>query len=521
MRDTHGVRAAGLQGDPSSEIIEILDDDTDAFGERGQSHTSNDLGGPKWVGPVAAVALVGLIGYGVATSTSSDTAPRAAPVTSTSAVPTTTPTTRPVPIRTEPPAPPVPYYAADPPQQYKVQYAENFLDQGGYDTQGYELRAKPGATATSGSWFSMVSLRGQQSIWGQNAIRLLSDKGSLAIAHTTLGQTSVQFSNNRSSSVQLTAFGWTDDDLVRLAESIDLDGGEPVFTDLSLIAGYEVISDVEPWLVVQGLALEQIYYGSVADPYGGVNIGVAPLDSLSATGPTLDRATAITFLLDHATPFTVDGHQAVAGMFVGQSDYGLATWTAGDHIVSVTGAMPVAQLIAIARTVHQVNAVEWDGMQFQAARNMSEGNGINTEVIEPTMVPVSYGTDNAGEPWTIRAALATYGNVRRINWDWTGYRPLQSSIATIPDETVQINTFVDNDRTYVLADLPRSVASAAELQVTRSGLAGWLDPVVIPFNDADPDADRTFAAYAFSEPGSYTARVVDPDGTVLAEWPSP
>ena len=411
----------------------------------------------------------------------------------------------------------MPYYAADPPRQYRVQFAENFLEQGGFNTEDYQLRVKPGATATSGSWFSMVSLRGQQSIWGQNAIRLQSDKGSLAIAHLPLGQTSVQFSNNKSSSVQFTAFGWTDDDLVRLAESINLGGDGPVFTDPSLIRGYQMISVVEPWLVVQGLPLEQIYYASVGDPYNGVNISVAPLQTLSETGPTIDRATALKFILDHATPFTVDGHQAVAGMWVGQSDYGLATWTAGDHIVTVAGAVPVPQLIAIARTVHQVSSTEWDGLQFQAAGNVAEGNGNNSAIIEPTMVPVSYGTDTEGEPWTVRVGLATYGKVRQINWDWTGYRSLQSTVSTTPDDTVQINTFVDNDRSYVLADLPRSVASSAVLQVSRAGL----DPVVAPFNDTGQNADRLFAAYAFSEPGPYTAQVVGPDGTVLATWPSP
>ena len=515
LRDTREVRAAGLQGDPSSEIIEILDDDTDAFGDRATSHTFNDVGGPKWVGPVAALALIGLIGYGVATSSSSGVAPKATPVTSTTGVPQTT---QPTPTTTTgPPAPPVPYYAADPPRQYRVQFAENFLEQGGFNGEDYQLRAKPGATATSGSWFSMVSLRGQQSIYAQNAYRLQSDKGSLAISHLPLGQTGVQFSNNRSSSVQLTAFGWTDDDLVRLAESITLGGGEPVFTDPSLIAGYEVISAVEPWLVVQGLPLEQIYYASVDDPYGGVNISVAPLDRLSQAGPTLDRATALKFLLDHATPFTVDGHQAVAGMWVGQSGYGLATWTAGDHIVTVAGTMPVPQLIAIARTVRQVSAREWDGMKFQAAGNSSEGAGNNAAVTPPYMVPVSYGTDTEGVGWTIRVGLAAYGKVRQINWDWTGYRSLQSTVVTTPDNTVQITTFADNDRSYVLADLPRAIAATAELQVSRGGL----DPVVAPFNDTDPNADRIFAAYAFSEPGPFTAQVVGPGGIVLATWPSP
>ena len=70
MRDTRGVRATGLLGDASAEIIEIIDDDIDVFGDRGANTTMHDTGGPRWVGPTAAVALIAIIGYGIATSTS-------------------------------------------------------------------------------------------------------------------------------------------------------------------------------------------------------------------------------------------------------------------------------------------------------------------------------------------------------------------------------------------------------------------------------------------------------------------
>jgi hypothetical protein len=68
----------------------------------------------------------------------------------------------------------------------------------------------------------------------------------------------------------------------------------------------------------------------------------------------------------------------------------------------------------------------------------------------------------------------------------------------------------------VVADLPRAVAAVGQLQIDRVGL----DPVVVPFNDAQPSSDRTFAAYAFSEPVQYTAKIVGADGSVLASWPS-
>ena len=70
-------------------IIEIIDDDGNPFGDRAQSHTIHDSGGPRWVGPAAAAALAAIIGYGIATSASSGV-PQVAPPPSTTVAPATT-----------------------------------------------------------------------------------------------------------------------------------------------------------------------------------------------------------------------------------------------------------------------------------------------------------------------------------------------------------------------------------------------------------------------------------------------
>ncbi len=513
MRDTCGVRASGLEGDSPSEIIEIFDDDTDAFGNRAPSHTTSDTGGPRWVGPVAVLALAAVIGYGVVTSDSSGGSPKIASVATTVSVPRTT---LPAPTTTVPVGPPVPYYAAEPPRQFKIQAADLQVENRDYGgDNGYQLWSTQGATATSQSWFSINSFSGSSDLSAWNAYRLQTDRGVFAIAHTPSGQSTAQFMAG-SSSVLLTAFGWSDDDLVRLAESISIDSstGTTLFADPALVEGYQLISTVDPWAAVLGQAPEQVFYATTADPFGGFYISVSPLQTEGGGDFTLDRPTALQFLLDGSTPFTVDGHSAVAGALVNQRDYALATWTAGDHIVTVTGKMTVQELIAISLTVHQVSSDEWQGMKFQAIHNASETNSHNS--VDPgtppmALVPVSFGTDAQGSAWTIRAAPVTYGNVHQIEWDWG-----TNSVTTTPDDTVQIITFVDKDRTYVLVDLPRSIAASAELHVSRAGL----DPVVVSFNDIDPKWDRTLAAYAFSELGPYTAQVVGADGTVLAAWPS-
>ena len=68
----------------------------------------------------------------------------------------------------------------------------------------------------------------------------------------------------------------------------------------------------------------------------------------------------------------------------------------------------------------------------------------------------------------------------------------------------------------MVADLPRAVSTTAESphQPRRPR------PGDRAIQGLDPTLDRTFAAYAFSELGMYTAQIVGADGTVLASWPS-
>jgi hypothetical protein len=217
-------------------------------------------------------------------------------------------------------------------------------------------------------------------------------------------------------------------------------------------------------------------------------------------------------MLDHVTAFTVDSNAAFAGEIIGDSNYALATWIAGDHIVALSGRMPVSQLIDTARTVHTVDAAEWRGMQFQARHNETESSAYHP-YHESNSTPVSFGTDAAGNDWTISVSVGNDGVQRQINWFW-GVN--SGGYSTQPSDTAQINTFVDDHRTYVLADLPRAVAATAELRVDRPGA----DTVTVQFVDTDATLDRTFAAYAFSESGPYSAQIVAPDGSILATWPS-
>ena len=509
MRDTRGVRATGLQGETSTEIIEILDDDSDIFGDRAPNTTIHDAGGPRWAGPVAAAALLALIGFGVATSSSKSGVPQVASAPSTTS-PRPTPTTVPAPSTTIPP-PIVPYYAAEPPREYSVEWADIHPPDPNYYYGGgeYQLWATTGATAASGSWFSIETSPGSlQGIYAIDAYRVANDQQSIAVSHTTTGQSVARFTEDRSTAVTLTSFGLSDEELVRLVTSVNVGFDGVELTDPALITDYRLLTEVHPWLALQGNPAEEIYYSAGDDPVGGFSIIVAPRTPPSEGGGTFDRQTALRFFLDHATPFEVDGHVAVAGSVIGDRNFAIATWIARDHLVTLSASMPVQQLIAIARTVHEVSVDEWSGMQFQAAAR--SGRPFE-DYEESTATPISTGIDANADEWTITVSMATMGDQQQVSWQWE-----ESGFGAALDGEANIHTVVDNRRTYVLAELPRSIAPTAQLQIVRAGL----DPIVVDFADADLSFDRTFAAHAFSEPIQFTAQIIGEDGAVLANWPA-
>ncbi len=401
------------------------------------------------------------------------------------------------------------YYAADPPREYTVGYAERQQFGNDYGLLSYELWATPNASATTGSWFSVTTSQGASTVYATDSYRLQAGDLSIALSHTAGGHAVAQFTTASHVGVTIASLGRSDDDLVRLATSLQANQYGFAFTDNWFASDHQLISSVQPWLVVRGLPIEQIAYATSQDLNGAIVITIAQPPPLGTGSGADDRQVALRFLLDRTTPFTVDGHAAVAGTVIGEGGYSIATWLDGDNIVTVGATLPVSQLITIARTVHQVPASEWAGMQFQADKNHAGRRAPEAT----SALPVSFGTDAAGQAWTIDVVSATERDRRQLIWSWDA----QGGGETTPLDTAQINTVVNDKRTYVLADLPRAVAQTAELHVLRDGL----DPMVIRFNDPDPTLDRTFAAFAFTEAGHYTAQIVGLDGTVYASWPSP
>ena len=89
-----------------------------------------------------------------------------------------------------------------------------------------------------------------------------------------------------------------------------------------MIADHQLISSVPPWLAVQGLPIEQIYYASANDVNGGLGLAVSPRQPAEsrAAARSIDRSPCASSSTN-STSFEVDGHVAVAGEVIGHSDY--------------------------------------------------------------------------------------------------------------------------------------------------------------------------------------------------------
>ena len=106
----------------------------------------------------------------------------------------------------------MPYYAATLPRELKVQYANvQQLDHAPFLGYAYQLWATDGASAASGSWFSVATTGGASRANVPNAYRVQTAKSSVAISHTAGGQSITQFNLEGRFGVTITSFGWTDE----------------------------------------------------------------------------------------------------------------------------------------------------------------------------------------------------------------------------------------------------------------------------------------------------------------------
>ncbi len=477
-----------MKAGPAPEIVEILDDGDTFSDQPADPPRSLPVVSSRWFGPGVAVVLLAVAAYVVVSSS----------------------------IGSSPSEPPPPglirpqYYAADAPPGFSM-YMAQARGEAGTDLADFthsgaaELWATADASATTGSWF-VISL-GRQHATGRNSNRTIVDGIEVVFEHDPpSGQTRVSFVKD-GHDMAITSYGWHDRQLVRLVRSVNVDDSIIRFSNGFFTSDHQRIMQTDPAAAMLGLPAARVGYatGLPADLAESFTITVAGEDRP-------DERLVTAFALSNITSIKVGDLPAIVGQWAADPSIAVVQWHDGDRLISLHGNLDSSRLVAIAQTVHETSTE-----QVQEQLAAAPPQIVPALQTEPATVVSGMLSDGWG--WNIRVSQRNPDDPGDGYLWWIG----QPGDSTTPSETrpsdpanaPRIDTFVEHGRTYVLASIPRSM-DGAQLHVAPTGLPS----IVTRLRDVDPALPAEFAASVFLEPVTFTARIVDGDGTTVATWPT-
>ena len=471
------------------ERVEMIDDDWDVFGDHSFNRASRGREGSRWVGPVAAIALLALVAYGVASS-------------STTSSPAHAPTIAGL-IKTQ-------FYVADPPTGFDMYLAEE-RDGGGDATPDLtvngpaQLWATNDASATAGSWF-LVS-RGSHHATGNNSYRTIVDGIEVIIEHDPpTGQSRLAFTKD-GHPLEITALGWLDRQLVRLVKSVSVDESEIRFSERFFATDHRQILATDPAAAMFGLPVTRVGYTT------GLPAALARSFTVTVGGDNIvNRSMVLKFALSNTTSFAVGDLTAIVGQSVADPTVSVAQWQDGERLITMQGNVAAEQLEAIAQTVHPSS-------KRSVHKTLDAHAARTVPALEVEPETIASGMLSDGWPWTIQVSARNHDNASDGYLWWIGQpgdstQPTERKIS-LPSGQPTIETAVEHGRTYILAKVPRSM-TGAQLHVNPNGLASTVAPLVM----VDPSLADDFTATVFFEPVPFTARIVDSAGVTVASWPT-
>jgi hypothetical protein len=463
---------------PAPDIVEMIDDDRDAFGDHPSSQpVRNTRWSPRWVGPAAAAALIAVVGYGVVSS----------------AIGSNSTATRPNAVEPQ-------YYLADPPPGFDLYMAEQRGDAGtaaDFPAVGpAQLWATVDASATSGAWF-VVSLGSHHST-SRNSYRTTVDGIGVVIERDpTSRQARLAFTKD-GHALEITALGWLDRQLVRLVRSISLDDSAIHFSNEFFTTDHRRILDADPAEALFGRPVARVGYAA------GFPSELADIFTITvARDNVVDRKKVAKFTLVNTTSFTVDDMPAIIGQLAADPTVSIAQWRDGQRLITMRGNFDADRLQAIAETVHtSSNDKVHDQLEGRSTQTIEAVMDAPETIVSGIQVSKRDPDDPAaGYLWWIGQP----GDSTKVT----------TTLPSLPSGAPTIETFVEHDRTYVLAKVPRGI-TGAQLHVNPTGFPS----TVTPLFDVDPNLADQFAAAVFSEAVPFTAQIVDGDGQTVASWPT-
>jgi hypothetical protein len=475
-----------VKTDPPPHIVEIIDDDSDIFHDHPANTSTFDSSGRRWIGPAAALALLAVIGYGVVTSASVTGPPKVAAPAGTAAIASTTLTRALAYVRPE-------FYVADLPAGYTMQSVESIAPDGVSAEIGVtgpaELWATEGAGGTNGTWF--VVSDGTRHATGRNSNRDVVGEMEVVIEHDPESRQSRLTFTKDGHHLEITAFGWADRQLKRLAKSVSVDGNAITFADMFFTTDHRRVLTADPMQTLLGFAVARVTYVNVAaDQHLTITVG-----ALAA----IDDTVPASFSLTDAQNFPAGSKPELVGRSLDDPSVTLVQWHENHRTITLTGNLSRADMIALLPSVH--------------ASPGSVPPLTSQLVVSGSVVTIGSGMLGDGYASTMAVdADISGGYVWMVGQPDTSLERQRSHAGPGPS----IETLVERGRTYVFAKAPRSTATQ-HLRVFRNG-----QPTVeTDLSDISPKFPDMFAAYVFLEPVPFNADIIDSDGHVLASWPTP
>jgi hypothetical protein len=479
-----------MKTQPMPDLVEMIDDDVDLFGDRVQATPVREPRGntPRWVGPVAAAALLAVVGYNVVSS-----AVRATPK-----------------LKHDPNVVEPDYFVADAPAGFDLYLAEGGGAAGApaddfAESGPAQLWATVDASATSGSWF--VVSQGSHHATGRNSYRTIVDGFEVVIEHDpSSGQTRVSFTKD-GQPLEITAFGWVDRQLLRLVRSVSVASSVIQYTNPFFTTDHHPLLDADPATALFGQPVSRVGYSTAVPPVLAEHFTITVADDRHPT----DRATVTKFALTGVSPLTLGDRSAIVGRSSADPAMSVVQWNDGQRLITVLGNIDPDRLTAIAGTIHQGSA--------SAIRKQLGSRAIPALQKQPDTIASGMLAD--GWAWAIQVSNAPTADKGAEGYLWWIAQPGDSIRPTeirpsLPAGAPTIETMVEHGRTYVVAKVPRAMTGAV-LHINPTGLPTALSPLF----DVDPKFADEFTATVFDEPVPFTAQIVDGNGTTVAFWPPP
>ncbi len=475
------------QHDPAPEIIEVIDDDGEAFRDsRPSSASSASSRGSRWFGPAAAAALVAIVSYSVISSA----------INSDKATPS-----KPNPFEPQ-------YYVADPLPGFKMYLAEQRGESQTTaadftDTGPAQLWATVDASATSGSWF--VISRGSHHATGRNSYRTLVDGNEVVVEHDPgSGESRLSFVKN-GDELEIYSRGWVDRQLIRLVRSAGIDSSGIHFSDPFFTTDHTLVLDSDPATALFGHPLARVAYATGTPPSLAENFSITV-----AANDVADPTDVAKFAIVQRTTFPIGDQTAIVGRSAEDPALSIVQWHDGQRVITMRGNLDARRMQAIAETVHKT-ADDTVKRQLETPDSVSATRAVTHTVVS--------GMLSDGWGWTIKVSPRDPVDPNTGYLWWIG-QPGDTATPTetrpsLPSGAPTIETLVEHGRTYILAKAPRGM-TGAELRVSPTGLASTDTPLI----DVDPSLADQFTAAVIFEPVPFSARIVDSNGVTVAVWPT-